>query len=34
MYNVMFVYGAPYRKEVCRAQLGKCVQFGFTKVSI
>ena len=28
MYNVMFVYGAPYRKEVCRAQLGKCVQFG------
>ena len=30
----MFVYGAPYRKEVYRAQLGKCVQFGFTKVSI
>ena len=34
MYNVMFVYGAPYRKEVCRAQLGGSVQFDFTKVSI
>lgn len=34
MYNVMFVYRAPYRKEVYRAQLGRGVQFGFTKVSI
>ncbi len=34
MYNVMFVYGAPYRKEVYRAQLGRGVQFDFTKVSI
>ena len=34
MYNVMFVYGVPYRKEVCRAQLGGSVQFDFTKVSI
>lgn len=34
MYNVMFVYGVPYRKEVYRAQLGGSVQFDFTKVSI
>ena len=34
MYNVMFVYEAPCRKEVYRAQLGRGVQFDFTKVSI
>ena len=34
MYNVMFVYGTPYIKEVYRAQLGRGVQFDFTKVSI
>lgn len=34
MYNVIFVYGAPYLKEVYRVQLGGSVQFDFTKISI